>query len=270
MRFEGKTAIVTGGARGLGETTARLLVAEGANVVVADVLDDLGRSVESAADSMQFVHLDVTDEAAWEDVLSATTTRFGTPDVLVNNAGILYSGSLGDTDLATFQRILTVNLTGAFLGVHIVGREMAAAGRGAIVNVSSIAGMIGIPELGAYAASKWGIRGLTRTAALEFGPSGVRVNSVHPGAIATPMTGATGLDPFAGPPAPGVPDDDPGARAIDASVSWIPIPRAARTIEIARLIAFVASDDASYCTGSEFVADGGYLAGSATPPSGSD
>lgn len=260
-RLDGRIAVITGGARGMGETEARLFVAEGARVIVADLLEEEGRAVAAAlGENGHFVRLDVTDETSWDALLAETIARFGTPDVLINNAGILHVAPLLDTDTASFERVLDINLVGPFLGMRTIGRAMLEAGRGSIVNVSSTGGMTGMSMIGAYVASKWGLRGITKTAAIEFGPRGVRVNSLHPGGVATPMTGAF-IDPLREPPPPGHADDHPDLAESDARAAGQPIPRMGRPIEIARLALFLASDESSYCTGMEFVADGGSLAG---------
>jgi len=260
-RLDGKVAIITGAARGMGETEARLFVAEGARVVVADVLEAEGRAVaESLGDAAIFVSLDVTDEAAWQQALARTVEAFGPPDVLVNDAGVLRAAPLLATDLATFHEVLDINLVGPFLGMKTVGAAMVGAGRGSIVNVSSTGGLVGMSMIGPYVASKWGLRGLTKTAAIELGPHGVRVNSLHPGGVLTPMTGAN-IPPMTEPPPPGQADADPARATADEASAGQPIPRIGRPIEIARLALFLASDEASYCTGMEFVADGGAVAG---------
>ncbi len=243
-RLDGKIAIVTGAARGMGLAEAQLFSAEGARVVLADVLDADGTlaAKELGADAV-YMNLDVTCEADWRHVLAETQRVFGVPDVLVNNAGILRYGPITQMSQLEFESVLAVNLVGPFLGMKVVGAAMAVAGRGSIVNVSSIGGMIGYSQLGAYVASKWGLRGLTKTAALELGRSGVRVNSLHPGGVDTPMTNAAG----------GPVDQSPYAGQ--------PIPRIGRPEEIANLALFLASDESSYSTGSEFVADGGVTAG---------
>ncbi len=243
-RLDGKVAIVTGAARGMGEAEARVFVAEGARVVVCDVLDDEGELVAKAlGDHAIFAHLDVANETDWQLVLAAAEHTFGTPDVLVNNAGILRFAPILMMDRTEFDSVLQVNLVGPFLGMKVVGAAMTAAGRGSIVNVSSIGGLIGYSMLGAYVASKWGLRGLTKSAAIEFGKSGVRVNSLHPGGVDTPMANPSGGDldptPYLGQP----------------------IPRIGRPEEIAQLALFLASDESSFSTGSEFVADGGATAG---------
>lgn len=260
-RLDGKIALITGGARGMGEAEARLFAAEGASVVVADVLDDSGRDVVARiGGSARYVHLDVTEEASWNEALAFARNEFGSPDVLVNNAGVLKYARIVDTDLSLLREVLDVNLIGPFLGMKVVGAAMAEGGRGSIVNVSSTGGMVGMSMIGAYVASKWALRGLTKTAAIELGPRGVRVNSLHPGGVATPMTGAT-EDALVEPPAPGAHESDSALAAVDAGSAQQPLPRMGRPIEIARLALFLSSDESSYCTGSEFVADGGAIAG---------
>lgn len=260
-RLDGKVAIITGAARGMGAVEARLFVAEGAKVVVADVLDEDGAEVaDSLGSSARYEHLDVTSEHDWVNILAATTAAFGTPDVLVNNAGVLSVSPLLTETEEHFRAVLDVNLVGPFLGMRVVGAAMADSGRGSIVNVSSTGGMVGMSMIPAYVASKWGLRGLTKSAAIELGHKGVRVNSLHPGGVATPMAGAAALV-ASEPPAPGTTDPDEALAAIDARSTAQPIPRIGRPIEIARLALFLASDESSYCTGAEFVADGGSIAG---------
>lgn len=261
MRLEDKIAIITGAARGMGEAEARLFVDEGCRVVIADVLDAEGKQLAAdLGERAHFVHLDVRDEGAWEATLEACTTTFGPPDVLVNNAGILRVAPLLETTEAVLREVVDINLIGPVLGMRIIGAVMAEAGRGSIVNVSSTGGMVGMSMIDAYVASKWGLRGVTKSAAIELGPKGVRVNSLHPGGVATPMTGVEA--PVLGePPAPGRTDPDPVLAAADERSAGQPIGRVGRPIEIARLALFLASDESSYCTGAEFVADGGATAG---------
>lgn len=261
MRLSNKIAIVTGAARGMGEAEARLFVAEGAKVVVADVLDAEGKEVANdlGADA-HFIHLDVTSELEWQQLLAETVDVFGTPDVLVNNAGILRVSPLLDTTEALLREVLDVNLIGPILGMKTVGAVMADAGRGSIVNVSSTGGMVGMSMIDAYVASKWGLRGVTKAAAIELGPRGVRVNSLHPGGVATPMAGV-GHTVMTEPPPVGGSDPDPEVAAADERSAQQPIQRIGRPLEIARLALFLASDESSYCTGAEFVADGGAIAG---------
>ncbi|MFZ4719836.1 MAG: SDR family oxidoreductase [Ilumatobacteraceae bacterium] len=260
-RLTGKIAIVTGAARGMGEAEARLFAQEGAKVVVADVLDHAEHVATDIGDAAIAVHLDVTSEDSWHAALDACRTAFGEPDVLVNNAGVLHLSPILDLQVDDFRHVLDVNLIGPFLGMKVVGGAMAAAGRGSIVNVSSTGGMVGMSVISAYVASKWALRGMSKSAAIELGPKGVRVNTLHPGGVATAMAG--GADSvLTDPPAPGAVDPDPTLAALDVrSGGSQPIPRIGRPMEIARLALFLASDESSYCTGSEFVADGGAIAG---------
>jgi 3alpha(or 20beta)-hydroxysteroid dehydrogenase len=245
-RLDGKVALITGAARGQGEAEARRFVAEGAAVVVADVLDDEGtRVADDLGDRAVYAHLDVRSEAEWQEVTALAEATFGPVDVLVNNAGILRIVPIALSTEAQFREVIDVNLVGTFLGVKTLATRMVATGGGSIVNVSSVQGLEGAMGMAAYSASKFAIRGLTRSAALEFGPFGVRVNSVHPGGVTTPM-----LD---------IPEIDP-ARASETYRS-LPLRRPAHPDEIAAIVLFLASDEASYCTGSEFVADGGLTAG---------
>jgi 3alpha(or 20beta)-hydroxysteroid dehydrogenase len=262
-RLDGKVAIVTGGAQGMGRSEARLFAAEGAKVVVADLLDEqAGALADEMGDGALAHHLDVSDEDSWRATLAATEEAFGTPDVLVNNAGILRFGAILDMDRADLDATLAVNLVGPILGMKVVGGAMARAGRGSIINVSSAGGLVGMSMISAYVASKWGLRGVTKSAAIELGAKGVRVNSLHPGGVATPMAGTTTEIALREPPAPGEIDDDPTLAALDVNMRGKqPIGRMGRPLEIARLALFLASDESSYCTGMEFVADGGSTAG---------
>jgi 3alpha(or 20beta)-hydroxysteroid dehydrogenase len=241
--LDGKVAIISGGARGQGEAEARLFVAEGARVVIGDVLDDAGGAVadELGSGAAVFTHLDVTDEAQWQAAVALAEERFGPVTVLVNNAGVLLFEAIDRTERADFDRILQVNLTGVFLGMKTVTPSMARAGGGSIVNISSTAGLTGLPYLGAYVASKWAVRGLTKTAAIDLGPKGIRVNSVHPGGIDTPMLDGTDKDsPF---------------------YKRLPVSRMGSPEEAARAVLFLASDQSSYTTGAELSVDGGATAG---------
>jgi 3alpha(or 20beta)-hydroxysteroid dehydrogenase len=261
MRLEGKIAIITGAARGMGEAEARLFAAEGARVVVADVLDAEGKAVAAdIGDAAHFVHLDVTDEHAWQALLAETRDTFGNPDVLINNAGVLRVTPLLELSEEALREVLDINLVGPILGMKTIGAAMADAGHGSIVNVSSTGGMVGMSMIDAYVASKWGLRGVTKSAAIELGARGVRVNSLHPGGVATPMAGVAETT-MADPPPHGTVATDPELAAADARCAAQPIGRIGRPIEIARLALFLASDESSYCTGAEFVADGGSIAG---------
>lgn len=246
MRLAGKIALITGGARGQGEAAARAFVAEGAKVVIADILDTEGKQL--AADlgaAAAYQHLDVGDEDGWTAAVERTTAEFGALNVLVNNAGILHFSELGKTTLADYERVIRVNQIGAFLGMRSVVEPMTTAGGGSIVNVSSVEGLAGMPYLVAYTASKFAIRGMTKVAALELGDRNIRVNSVHPGAIDTPMVASAA-----------------GGQKVD--MSWVgkkvALGRVGQPEDIAKLVLFLASDESSYCTGAEFVADGGATA----------
>lgn len=241
-RLDGKVAIITGGARGQGAAEARLFAAEGARVLVADVLDDEGRAVAGEiGEAAAYVHLDVGDEAQWQAAVATAEERFGPVSVLVNNAGVLLFQALDKTEVADFERVLRVNVVGVFLGMKAVTPSMERAGGGAIVNISSTAGLTGLPFLGAYTASKWAVRGLTKTAAMDLGRKGIRVNSVHPGGIDTPMVAGTSPDaPF---------------------YKRLPVPRMGSPEEAARAVLFLASDEASYIAGAELAVDGGATCG---------
>jgi 3alpha(or 20beta)-hydroxysteroid dehydrogenase len=236
-RVDGKVALISGGARGMGEAHARLLVAEGAQVVIGDILDDEGKAVaEDLGDAARYVHLDVTQPEHWQAAVSEAVTDFGKLDVLVNNAGIVNLGSLRTFDLGKWRQILDVNLTGTFLGMQAVVDPMTEAGGGSIINISSIEGIRGAPLVHGYVATKWAVRGLTKSAALELAAQNIRVNSVHPGFIRTPMTKH-------------LPDD----------MVTIPLKRPGESREIATFVVFLASDESSYATGTEFIVDGGLV-----------
>ena len=239
-RLNGKVVIVTGGAAGIGAAVARQCVAEGACVTIADVNDQEGqRLAEACGASARYAHLDVIDAAGWDEVVAGTEAAFGPVSVLVNNAGIIGWGGVADMDEPTFRRLLDVNTVGVFLGMKAVLDSMDRAGGGSIVNLSSSAGMVGGAKTIGYTASKWAVRGMTKAAAVELGPRHIRVNSVHPHIILTPMAAASDAEALGAPPVGrfGQPDD------------------------AAMLIVFLASDESGYITGSEHVLDGGALAG---------
>jgi 3alpha(or 20beta)-hydroxysteroid dehydrogenase len=246
-RLDGKVALITGGARGMGKSHVRHLVAEGARVVFGDVLDDKGAYVAAqlGAERCRYVHHDVTSEADWAAAVALATDAFGSLDVLVNNAGILTFASIADMPLADFRRVLEVNAVGCWLGMKAAIDPMTKAGGGSIVNVSSIEGFTGAAGLSAYSASKFAIRGMTKAAARELGQFGIRVNSIHPGGVLTRM----------------VLDQADSGRDGDHFLASLPLGRFAEPAEISRLVAYLASDESSYSTGSEFVADGGVLSG---------
>lgn len=236
-RVDDKVAIITGGAQGMGAADARLLVAEGAKVVIGDILDEKGEALaaELGADA-RYVHLDVSDEEQWQAAVDTAVKEFGKVNVLVNNAGIVQVGPLKSLDVEKWNRVLAVNLTGAMLGIKAVLGPMKEAGGGSIINVSSIEGMRGASWVHSYVASKWGLRGLTKSAALELASDNIRVNSLHPGFIRTPMTKH-------------FPDDMVSA----------PLGRPGRPEEVATFVVFLASDESSFSTGSEYVVDGGLI-----------
>lgn len=245
-RMDGKVAIITGAARGQGESHARRFVAEGAKVVLGDVLDDLGEkvAVDLGGDDALYVHHDVTSEGEWAGILAAATDTFGKVDVLINNAAVLGIGMIETSSLDAYLSIIRINQVSVFLGMRAVIPAMRAAGGGSIVNVSSAAGLDGVAGMVGYCASKFAVRGMTKVAAIELGSQGIRVNSVHPGGIDTPMIADGGL-----------PLGDHNPYATQA------LPRVGRPEEVSNLMVFLASDESSYCTGSEFVVDGGMTAG---------
>ncbi|WP_116367932.1 glucose 1-dehydrogenase [Parahaliea mediterranea] len=244
-RLEGKVALVTGAARGMGEATARLLVEQGAKVVLADILDEVGQKVaDDLGDAAIYVHLDVTDKAQWQAAVEAAG-QLGPLNVLVNNAAVLIHKSIMDTTEDDFMFVTRINQLGVFLGMQSVFEAMKAAGGGSIINISSIDGLQSKNSLLAYTASKWAVRGMTKTAALEMGKYNIRVNSVHPGGVYTDMHGK----------------DFMTREQADASYSWQALPRVGMPVEVAAVTAFLASDEASYSTGSEFKVDGGWNAG---------
>jgi len=214
-------------------------VAEGARVVIADILDDEGATLaKSLGDAATYVHLDVTQYDQWQAAVETATTSFGRLDVLVNNAGIANGSPLQTFDHRQWQRILDVNLTGTFYGMQASADAIIAAGGGSIINVSSIEGLRGTAWAHGYVASKWAVRGLTKSVALELAPHGVRVNSIHPGLIRTPLT-----------------------EKLPEDMIPIPLGRMGQPIDIANFVLFLASDESSFATGAEFVADGGTVQG---------
>ncbi len=238
-RMDGVVALISGGARGMGASHARGLVAEGARVVLGDILDEEGEAVAAElGDAARYVRLDVTKEADWQAAIDHAEAEFGPVGLLVNNAGIVSFGSITDTTPEEFRRVIEINLTGVWLGMHTVIPSMRKLDSGVIINISSTAGLMGYAQIGAYVASKWGVRGLTKTAAMELGPDGIRVVSIHPGPIRTPMTD----------------EIDPETTAAQ------PIKRFGAPEEVTKLVLFLAAD-ATYSTGSEFVIDGGAVLG---------
>lgn len=242
-RLAGKVAIITGGASGQGEAEARLFVAEGARIVIADVSEREGRGLaDELGEAAVFQPLDVADEAAWTAAVEIAQSRFGRIDVLVNNAGLFRPKPFLKTDNAEWDAHYRVNQLGTFLGMRAVAASLIAAGGGSIVNISSAAGARGIAGMFGYSASKWAIRGMSKAAALDLAAHNVRVNCVLPGMIDTPMYRANGPEACA---------------VMDA---MIPLGRRARADEVAELVAFIVSDAGAYLTGAEFTIDGGVIA----------
>ena len=245
-RLDGRVALISGAARGQGEAEARLFAAGGAKVVLGDVLDDLGEklAIDIGGDAV-YQHLDVTKPEDWSRAVGLAVGRFARLDVLVNNAGILRLGTIESQSLDEYMAVVNVNQVGCFLGMQAAIPALKAAGGGVIINTSSTSGFIGMPGLAAYTATKFAVRGMTKCAAMELGHHGIRVNSVHPGGIDTEMTRL------------------PEWENMDKDLVYgsQPIPRIGQPEEVARLMVFLASDDSSYCTGAEFLVDGGMTAG---------
>jgi NAD(P)-dependent dehydrogenase (short-subunit alcohol dehydrogenase family) len=251
-RVQDKVALVTGGASGLGAESCRRLAREGAIVALTDLAVDAGQAVAdeiaSAGGTAQFLPQDVTDEARWAEVVQTVVDRFGRLDVLVNSAGVGSGQPILEATYEHWRQVLSINLDGTFLGVKAVAPLMAAAGRGSIINLSSILGKVGQPGAAAYCASKGGVALMTKAVALELAPAGVRVNSVHPGYIETPMV-TTFLH-----------EAENANELRDMIISRHAVGRLGVPREIADAIVFLASDESSFITGSELVVDGGYTA----------
>ncbi|MFH8567146.1 SDR family NAD(P)-dependent oxidoreductase [Streptomyces sp. NPDC017993] len=259
-KLDGRVVIVTGAARGQGEQEARLFAAEGARVVLGDVLDGPGEALakELGEDRARYVPLDVSREADWEAAVRTAKAAFGKVDGLVNNAGILRFNELVSTPLEEFQQVVQVNQVGAFLGMKAVAAELAASGGGTIVNTASYTALTGMAFLTSYAATKAAIVGMTRVAAMELAGQGIRVNAMCPGAVDTPMTNPDRVAADGGPKAP----DEAGSAALDEFYGKVvPMGRIGQPEEVARLALFLSCEDSSYITGQPFVIDGGWLAG---------
>jgi 3alpha(or 20beta)-hydroxysteroid dehydrogenase len=242
-RLAGKVALITGAARGQGEAEARRFVAEGAQVLLTDVLDAEGEAVAAElGDAAAYRHLDVTSEEDWEGAVALAEERFGPLSILVNNAGVLDFSPIQRQDLERFRRVIDINLVGTMLGIKVAAGSMQRAGGGSIINISSNAGIVGLPQASAYVASKWAVRGLSKSAAIDLGPLGIRVNSVHPGGIDTPMVSF-------------------GSTEESLWAKKLPAGRMGRPEEVANVVTFLASDEASYVTGAEWSVDGGATSG---------
>ena len=248
MRLDNKVALISGGARGMGAVEAKMFVQEGAKVVIGDVLDEDGKQTEAeineAGGECVFVHLDVTDETAWQDAVAAAVDRFGKLDILVNNAGIARINNVEDTTSDEWDLVMDINAKGVFLGTKAAIPEIRKAGGGSIVNISSIAGLTG-GRTSSYAASKGAVRLLTKSSAIQYAGEGIRCNSVHPGVIETPMTTPMMLNTQEG---------------RDLNASRHPLGRVGQPEDIAYGVLFLASDESSFMTGSELVIDGGLTA----------
>ncbi len=245
-RLASKVALITGGSRGMGAATARRFVEEGARVVIADVLRDEGEALsQELGENAVFRYLDVTDEDNWTQVVADTTAQWGALNVLVNNAGILLVAPLVEVEKADFENIISVNLLGAWAGIKAVASTMEAQGGGSIINVCSTAALWGMHGTGAYLTTKWALRGMTKTAAMELGWKGIRVNAIFPGGVNTPFGGMA---------------DRPSEEMRKDYVGQ-PIQRIGEPLEIANTNLFLASDESSYLCGAEIAVDGGQALG---------
>ena len=245
-RVAGKVALITGAARGMGAAHARRFIAEGARVVLGDILDAEGAALAAELGfDARYIRLDVTKPDEWAAAVALCVADFGGLHILVNNAGIFGGAAIVDHPLDLWQRMIEINLTGVFLGIRAATSALVASGSGSIINISSVAGLRGAPGGSAYVASKFGVRGLTKAVAAELAPFGVRCNSVHPGIIDTPM-----------------------AEGLNTQGYDYPLGRMARSEEVTNLVLYLASDEASYSTGSEFIVDGGLTMGGISPTRG--
>lgn len=239
-RLDGKVAIITGGARGMGAAHAKRFLEEGAKVMITDILEKEGTAMaRELGGNIRFMKHDVTKASEWEKVVAETESTFGPVSVLVNNAGIALLNSIDKMTEAQYRRVIDINQVSVFLGMKSVHPSMSKEGSGSIINISSVSGLKGNTDSIAYSASKFAVRGMTKSAAIEFAPQGIRVNSVHPGLIETPMVRKSRVSKL--------------ARAI-------PLQRTAQPLEVSNLVVYLASDESGYATGAEFVIDGGLTA----------
>jgi len=238
-RLAGKVALISGAAQGMGAAHARTMIREGARVVLGDIGDAQGQALaDELGDNARYVHLDVRDSEDWDRAVAVAVESFGGLDILVNNAGIAEFVSLEDTTMELWDRTIAINLTGAFRGIQAALPALKQAAHASIINISSIAGFVGFEGLGVYNASKFALRGLTKSVALDLAADGIRVNSVHPGGVRTPMTVGLSVNP-----------------------SNTAMHRLGEPEEVSNLVLFLASDESSFCTGAEYLADGGEAAG---------
>ena len=241
-RVTGKVAIVTGAARGMGAAHAKRLIEEGAKVMLTDVLDSEGEATAKALGSnARYLHLDVTKDSDWQSVMSATEAAFGPVSVLINNAAILFFSDIGSMEESDFRRVQDINTVSVFLGMKAALPSLKRANGGSIINISSISGLLGMTNAVAYTASKFAVRGMTKAAAVEFAPFNIRVNSVHPGVIRTPMT---------------TPTPESEKQLVDATAGT-PAGRFGEAEEVANVVLMLASDESLFSTGAEFIVDGG-------------
>jgi 3alpha(or 20beta)-hydroxysteroid dehydrogenase len=254
-RLADKVTLISGAARGMGKAEAILFAAEGSKVAICDIRDDEGKTLaESIGENAVYVPLDVTSETAWQEAIAATESAFGHVTTLINNAGIAESAPFYEMSLESYQRVTNVLQTGVFLGMKSVVPSMTAAGGGSIINISSIDGLMGMDNIISYVGAKWAVRGMTKAAAREVADRNIRVNSIHPGFIYTHLAV----------------EEEEHLAATHAlldrhTAAHAPMKRTGRPEEIAKLALFLASDDSSYSTGSEFVADGGFTSGYPAP-----
>jgi 3alpha(or 20beta)-hydroxysteroid dehydrogenase len=243
-RLDGRVAVVTGAARGMGASHARCLVDAGARVVLTDVREAAGKALaDELGDGANFVTHDVTNGADWERAIAAAEEAFGPVDILVNNAGVAAYSPIEACSEQDYRTLIDVNQVSVFLGMKSVIGSMSKTGRGSIINISSVAGFVGEANTVAYTASKFAVRGMTKVAAKEFGPRGIRVNSIHPGVIETPM----------------VTDNPEADSVLKAMAASAPLRRIGQPKEVSNLVVFLASDESSFMTGAAFVVDGGVI-----------
>lgn len=253
-RLYGKVALVTGGAQGIGEGISRVFCEAGAVVVIADIQEERGRQIaDELGHGATFQPLDVIDPDAWDRAVTAIVARHGRLDILVNNAGSGIAGPIEETALEDHRRIQVLNIDSVWMGIKAVISAMTAAGGGSIVNISSIDGLVGVPHVSSYVGTKFAVTGLTRSLAAELGDRNIRVNSVHPGIIATPLVAmATGV----------------GKERLERSIQRQPIKRIGQPRDIGNACLFFASDESAYCTGASLVVDGGHITGPYREPIG--